>query len=459
MEKYDRYKGTTQESNYLYWANWYNDYLGQIAQYQGSDYYDRLAANPYAQFSEYQPGALQKLNDWLGGTDGSTAFYGDRQTNANEYVAGILSEMQQNSRNSTVAQVARDQAAGLNDTLSGSVANGTPAAVPQDDAVPPAPGPDGTDTGEAIGAAVSLGSACVGFVQGIMGMFQGMQQLGINAVQKSAGIASLSDSVYNFVLREEVNNLGLPGKNDAGEYDFSSVPTTVLDAARNRGRASPFGDRKADRLYNHLRGTILYNKDGKPSTALERAWRESVASSVGSTVEAAKGMSMPGFDFDDFTGFAGKLGETLTNYEIEATQLRTKILRLEQQMTAIQAKLAPKQALAAGAQADYEADYYSNLSGEQQAGADNAEAQMRRVMAQHQKFVENYYAAQAKVKSDLMDIVKGQGRWYNNLGVMFLPTLFNAVDEVTELPHTAADFITTARLKGVPAAKAVKVSK
>lgn len=421
---------TVETADYDRWQSWYNDYMQRIEQYKGTEYYDRLLNNPYISFQQFNPSAMGKLDKFFGGTDGSAAFYNDRENNANEYLAGILSEIQQNSRNSTSQQVARDQAAGFNDSLTGQVANGTPAATPQDDAAPPSPGVTGAEAAE---SASSFANAGMNFISGIIGLAQSLQSMGLMSVQKSAALTSLSDNVYNFTLKTTADELGLPEIGPDGKYDYSQVSDKVLEAVtKSAKRASPFGNRRADKLYRQMRGRITFDKEGRPTSALQRAWSENLNKTSQNLTEAAKNAALPGFSFDadDFGSFVKSVGDSLVNYQLKLVELEAKVAENDAIISELQAKAAPTLIGAETAEANYYTDMYNAADGTLAGETMNDENEMRKAIANHQKLVNEFHGIQMEFKKEMLEKIRGEDHWWNKLGMLTLPGLLDNADQL-----------------------------
>lgn len=277
------------------WNSWYQNYMSVAERYKGTEYYDLFMANPYLTFQQYSPTVGDMFASLFGSNAGADRFYQSRIDQGTEYMNKILAQIQAESHNSTSAQVARDRAAGLNPDLTGDVTSaGQTTPVPEDTTPPEFP-TAGAESMQALGSIASTG---LSFVNGILGFVQGCQSIGLNVIQGGVAQATMAKDMYDFILHDEAGNLPLPRQLDDGSYDFAGVPTTSLEAVYKKGnKKNPFTGRAAA-LYSKLRGSILYDKEGRPTSALERAWRENVAGAAGSTKSAAEAMSLPGFDFD-----------------------------------------------------------------------------------------------------------------------------------------------------------------
>lgn len=416
----------------------YDDYMSSIEQYKGTEYYDRLANHGYLQYQAYSPTIWDNIAYAFGDTSAEDRFYQSRFDEVYANRDKILAEMQANAHNSTAAQVARDAAAGINDTLNGETSgNGQQGPTPPDETPPNMY--EGSEQTQANMSA--LASAGVGFCQGIFGMVKGFQELGINIIQQGAASAALSQSAEQLALDTEVANLPSPEKivNDDGSvsYDYSNIPGYVANRPVPRGLSGV-----ALRAYKYARRN-LYDSNGKAGSKLQEAWRKSVENSAKSTENAATSMSMPGFNFDDFGSFASGIGERITKVQLNMMDFDREIKRLDAalkgleeskrnsvQDSEIDAENAENRARSAEAQ--YQQDYFEGMDGSVIASQDMADQQLRSIQRDLDMITAEYNKWIQQSRKSLYEFVRGNGKWYNQIGMTLLPGLLQTVDNSSQ---------------------------
>lgn len=407
------------------WDDWYKSYMDRAKKYEGTEYYDLLMANPYLQFQEYSETFGDQIAQLFGSTAGRDRFYQERMNQGDEYFSNVIAQIQANEHNSTASQVERDKLAGLNPALSGDVSSaGEQSPLPPDE-TPPVGNTAGAESMQALGDIASVG---LSFANGILQFAQGCQSLGINAIGASAQQTAMASSMYDFILKSEAGNLPLPAKLEDGTYDFASVPTEALDAVFKKGnRKNPFQG-PAAALYSRLRGQILYDKEGRPTSALERAWRENVAGAASNTKSAAEAMSLPGFSFDDFYGFAGQIGEHITNMDLKIKEYAAKVSQHQAKIAELEEKIRSAQAPAAIAEAGFNTEYYENLDGAAAAADQSDQFDLNKELRKVQKLKAQFDQYIMESRKALVESVRGNGRWYNHAGMLLLPGLLSSID-------------------------------
>lgn len=346
IARYKQQYGVTGSSDdFNRWLRWYDNYLSKIQPYEGTEYYQQLLNNPSASFKPWKGSVFQTIGNSMTGSLSNT-FYNGREQEAERYFNDILGNMQENNHNSAMSQVARDRAAGLNDALSGSIAGDTPAADSAMSETPPAAGPE-DDTGAFTQFLQDATGLASGFITGCVNLKKAFNEIGLQDIQLDQADANLTNTIVGATLEQEASKLPAPTKNpDTGEYDFSAVlDNVVLDPAKKTDTANPPYKRSRNKqLYKRMRGTIAYDENGKPTVALQRAYKKMYADAAEDTVRGARALSQPGYS-DNMVEFAGQIAEVETNVinAIRAAQLET------------QKSLARS----AGAKANYDEGYYS----------------------------------------------------------------------------------------------------
>lgn len=174
--KYGGSFGTTKQFDYSE-----DDYLASIEQYRGTDFYDQLLNNPYLTDANsyaadwWQSNVAEGL---FGDTSRRENWYAEMARNRDEYKAEILKKMSEAQHNSTAAQVARDQQAGLNPDLTGVSSAGQIQAAPQDENPPGAPEPM-----DASGPLSAVGSFATTLFESVMkfgSWIQGLRSAGLD---------------------------------------------------------------------------------------------------------------------------------------------------------------------------------------------------------------------------------------------------------------------------------------
>lgn len=407
------------------WASFVSDYNERIKGFQGSEYYQELLNNPLLQFQQYSPTAGDEILNFFGmdsAVAGQDRFYQQRMDEVNNYLAQITEKAQLDSHNSTFSQVARDKAAGLNPALSGEVSSAGQASAMAPDETPPIPQDPG---GEGASMLLGMAQSAFGFVTGIINMASSIQSLGISSIAAGSAQADMAKSMYDFILKDEAGNMPMPTKKDDGSYDYSSVPVETLAAVYKKGnRKNPFTGRAAS-LYKQLRGRILYDKEGRPTSALQRAWSKNVEEASASAKNAGLNMAMPDYsnmdDAEGFNKFIGTLGDTIVSWDLFISKCNAKLAE-------INLKVAKATGNAQISQAGYEADYYNSMDGQRAAQNDMAEFDMNDIQREVRRLQISFNKEMASFKEDLIRKVKGEGKWFNNLGMLMVPGLLNSFD-------------------------------
>lgn len=420
------------------WNSWYAEYMQRIEQYRGTQYYDILKNNPYASYLPYSPTVGDSIASALGSSAAEDRFYQDRINNAEEYFSQWLAEINQRQYNSTPAAVARDAQAGINDTLSGSTSGQGDAGTPVPDENPPSFDPSDAATSSSLGTIGNIAQLGMSFCNGILGFAKGCQELGMNVIQRSTMLTGMADSMYDFVLKTEADGMEFPSSSinpETGEVDWSSIPAFNV----NKPVPAGFSGEQA-RLYRAMRNS-LYDKDGRPTSALQEAWRRRVAGAAKDTLDTAKSFSMPGFSFEDFASFSGKIGEQLTSFEIGMQQFSARLKQLEYtyQLQTSESSIEATNAEngARQSEAEYSLDYYSNMDGSVVAGQDMEDTRFRALQRDLMKITNEYNTWLQKSRRQLIQAVRGSGKWYNNIGMNLLPGLLQGLDNSSQTFNTA----------------------
>lgn len=429
------FEGRENSVGFSNWLKWYDYYLGVIAQYKGTQYYDMLVNNPYVRYQQYQPTAGEQIGRVFGLQDQEVRYQQERQNAAMDYLSKILGNVQENNYNSTASQVARDQVAGFNDTLSGSIANDTAAANNETDTGRPDTSIGDDSALDVIGSAIDLGQFGVSFVQGCLGMFQSFQQLGMNRIAKDNAQVDLFRNLFDSVVKTEAGRISVPEDPD-GNPDWSSVPEETLKAAIVRANSNPMFKGRLQKMYKQMVGTVYTGDNGRPSSALMRAYSKNVAETSGNVVQTARDMSLPGFSFTEYGEFAKQIGTYLTDYDLKLKEYGTKIKKLEHDILEANAR-------AAKAQAKYQEDYFNGLNGGAAARSENRFQEFRydsyedqteqfdinKISRRVQKLQLEFQEYLDGAKRDVMEFVRGGNRWFNQMGMLMLPGLLGAMDK------------------------------
>lgn len=407
------------------WFQWYNDYLGKIKPYEGTEYYQQLLNNPYASFQQWKGDPWQTIGNAMTGS-GENSFYNDRENNAQEELSRILGMMEENQRNSSVSQVMRDRAAGINDTLSGQIAGDTPAASAAPDETPPDPGPGAGDFGQFMQDIVGLTS---GFVTGCVNLAKSFNELGLQNIAKKAGKVDLAEKMRGFMLENEAGKM--PGPTKIGDkYDFSNAldglvaPPKLglsgepLDPSQVRSTAPVFKDRKLQQMYNRMRGTVAYDSEGKPTVALQRAYKKMYADTSEDVLRGAQAASHPGFDPDDIPSFSASLA-------VEETSVVNAIRKADLDLRGISKRHQSAQADSAEARAAYDQEYYSPELGEAARQDAMGEFDLKKSIRAVEKSKAEFNKAIQQARNNLMEKCKGK-----TYAMILLPGLLSAVDSV-----------------------------
>lgn len=426
-------------------ASEYEDFArdyGRLTSYNGADYYDFSGDPSIQRWLQYRKTLVEKARAAglsgarlqsvlaqtmyqrtdLEGADAET-FYNDRENHGYQALAEALDASYQDEYNSPVNQVARDRAAGINDSLTGDIAGDTPAA----DAAPseslPSPGLD-----PAQRKAMELQTAQFA-TDSILSAFGAS----LNFFQM---FASYKDLVSNLSLREVQKNVlqgQAEGQNlaNAGQRIVNrdalrrSLLDTFVKIAPSPGAGKKFNPSEVMNSFPRVNYTpeelqeldtltnsgFFFSPDGTPSMAVQKAYAGDSAG-IAQALENYAASSAK-------TGRFSTIEEAADFYEGEYAQFerlqiqaqsaqeiyRERILDLQEQIEAYNLSIADATNRRAQAEADsgvalseYNQQLYNETTGKREAAlkdtlrlAQEARARLQRTTDDFDKFVFDHY--------------------------------------------------------------------
>lgn len=387
------------------WNEWYqNTYLKAIEKYKGTQYYQQLLDNPYAQYQHSGGTAIGnflnrdatghgwllnaltfgltgELSDTLNGT-AQEQLDASRQQSAMEELSRIEGLMQENAYNSPSAQREREVAAGLNPDLVGL--SSTPAADnpgPNETASPLMPGAAADQASQGI---MQVGSIASQFVNGCMNMVRFFQETEARSQANAAGDIELLDSVYNTALKQAAGMSGLPSTRE--EYDAlteeeklgadKTIYETLQAAVKDGSLGSMVLNRRAKSMLKKMTGRVMFDKDGKPTLAFQQQRAAMLKSFYGDTLEAGKAGGHPIMsDPEDFASVLEKSMKFFGDYENKLMEFQKKMLGIQERIANAQARSEEAGATSAEARSSYDEGMYSKELGETEAAGRKAIAE------------------------------------------------------------------------------------
>lgn len=389
------------------WSQDYKAYMERIKQYEGTSFYEQLVNNPYYQWQEYSGGFLEGLwSNMTGNYAGADKFYNDRMTAGDEYMSQILNAMHTEAYNDPAAQVQRRNAAGLNSDLNGGsgISSGDAGQVVPDDTPPTTPEPSND-----LASVASLGFQ---FFSQVMSFGSFIQEMAGKNISNAMADINLTDQGYDSLVKIMAGSSSLPATLD--EYEGLSEEDRLamdkgliqqLEASLKTGELSGMYDtRRAKKLVKMLKGTIMHDKNGKPTLAYEQYRSKLLAARYS--------------DHQSTAGVMGNLAfsEDLAEFASQTADIFGKVNKA----------ILDAQSALATAQAKYQQEYNSTVvDGETVAVADAKAA-----IAGDQAAVEQAEYAKIKAQLDrqidelfqeLSDACKGGSKWYHIAGKFLVP--------------------------------------
>lgn len=399
-------KETWQQSDYARkrWQSDYDAYLARIEQYKGSSFYDELLNNPYYQFQDFQGNFFQGVwANTVGDYSAWDKFYNDRKTSGDEYMSQILDAQRQQQYDDPAAQLARRKAAGLNDDLNGGqqIGTGTPGeAVPDD--TPPT-----TERADPMATISTLSSIGFQFFQSGLSLVSFFQDYKAKQIALAGGDFDLTNKGYDSMLKILAGSSSMPATRD--EYEGLSEEEKkgmddqlfdTLEASIARGELKGmFSTRRAKALAKAMRGTISYDKDGKPTLAYQAYRNKLMSSAYGDLKNSAEVIGTPGFS-ENVVEFGNQIAETFGAIDLRIRQAQDKI--------------AAANARSAEAKAGYDQTYYGTVVDGQTVATADAKAaiagdQMQVSQAENQKIIEDMKKDINKQFDDLWQFAQTKG--------------------------------------------------
>lgn len=424
-----------QSQNRLYGTQYfdqvYSQYMSFIEQYKTSnpELYERLKG--LLQFNAYNPS--NKESFW-GDTSGIQDFYNNHFNTAMQNAQQLIDEYNQREYNDPASQMSRMQNAGLNPALSGGE-NITPGEA--GDATPD-PVPVESPAHEGSAPLLDFANMGMNFFNGVLSLMSGVQSLGISFTQKGLLNGQLADAAWNFAVKEEAGKVRFPTKSD-GSVDYSAVPEHLIESITKESR--PKG--AWGKALQHARGNIVYDSEGRPSTALTRAFRENMEAATSAQRHAAENMAQPGYD-DDLDAYAAGFADIIVSKQTQALDFDVKIRAFDKKIreveagnaeslgrsqvarAAAEARGASAQARSQGAIADYNEGLLSPELGSAEGRSRQLSAELDSIESEIDKELESTW-------KEIQDYIgkKEHGR-LGHYGRILMPGLRQEVESIFE---------------------------
>lgn len=301
-------------------------------------------ANPYANLT-YQVGWWDQFQSWLGARSGYDAWKENMTLQAKEYDAQIAAMQYENEYNSPQAQVAREQAAGLNPNLNGgsSIDPGNTDGLPEDTNPPMISQSDGEKFGNVVNGVMSAFTTAVGMVQSFQGIHRNRLSNQLLNLEVSGGIADLVRGVAPDMLPESPDPAGML---DAFDWRAASLSNARRFAGGNLPKK--LENRFVSQMENYLNSAVGGAKSYED-------FRKRVEQRKGYYLESQT-------NYDEFD-------EVLKIISEPFAKASEQIYKLSQKR-----EITEDQAAIAGAQT--ETQYQNALDGDLMAGAQNSENQV-----------------------------------------------------------------------------------
>lgn len=312
------------------WQQDYDEYLQRIEQYKGTSFYNELLNNPYMQYQEYDGNIFQQLwSDFTGNTNYIDKFYNDRKTSADEYLAQIIDAQREQAYNEPAAQLARRQAAGLNDDLNGgqNIDSGASPEVAPDDTPPDSPA-DNT-----LEVATQVASIGMNLFQSGLSLVSFFQDYAGKQIANAGADLTLTGEGYDQAIKMLAGSSSLPGTR--AEYDAlteeekAGLDDTLIQeleaSLKTDNRKGMYQTRTARRLMKTLRGVVSYDSNGKPTLAYEAYRSKLLAERYGAHKQAAEAIGTPGFS-EDILAFGNNIADTFGKIDLAVRQAQQKLV-------------------------------------------------------------------------------------------------------------------------------------
>ena len=366
-------------------------YRAQIAQYAGTSFYDRLLENPFlrSKNAEFTPSFWQRLGmDLFGDYSASDNYYAQLQSQSNQWLADMLSQLHQQDYDSASSQVERERAAGLNPDLTGGISPGQ--AAENDQPITPIGFPMGSDTGDAV---KMIGSSALSFVSNLLGMAQSFQSLKAgNNDLVSQEIRNNSDA-RDFVLNEIAGSSFFNNENDLDNLSAEDLANNILGASLKIDYSpySPRTRKLIKRMFSRYAKDVSSGRSPMAVESLKAELRNRIATNSRSAAGVA---GSPVFD-EDFMSMIRKVAETVGSAEYSA-------------------QLAEYRARAS--KAGYDSKYFHGLDAGSAADAQNQTNKAASVTQSQTAIIEGMW-------NDIYKICKESDTWYGTIGLVLIPFL------------------------------------
>lgn len=308
----------------------------------GNGAYDALyAADPYAG-AQYRSSPWQNFLSGLGFRTGADAWRENMAVQSAEYQAQIAMKQYDEEYNLPINQVARLRAAGINPDLNGGdgINPGEAQQPGQDPSVPMQSTGDESKLMEFANGVLS----CVSMAAGLAGTIENVRGMRLDNVLKSITgeqeMSEYANKIFPFLLPENPNDIF----DSEGNFSANAL-SGFLD------RVEVFAGKLPKNLQDKFKSNVTTFWNSAPGSAeAYKAWHDHMMSRKSYEIDSRTNFS---WDSSDMAIIADELSKLASKVERQG-------LRSE------------------GAEKQYSADYYDNLSGERAAEAENAENKLNK---------------------------------------------------------------------------------
>lgn len=387
-------------------------------------YATQAAANPYGN-AEFTPNFWQNIGEqWFGDYSARDSFYQQQDQAADEYIAQLLDAQRQEQYNSPAAQAARERAAGLNPNLTGVGTGEQPApSVNPDDTPPSGMTPDPGAAPQVVGAAAKLGlmvfdapAAAFETVVSMASVIQGMQfRQSENDWMQVSNFLRLHPEMVNFVAGTEpdVDPSTAAADGVSQPAGYSNWKTNTLQPAFSTAMRNSGMSKGAQTILKNMRGQAMYDKNGKRTTAFQRAKSSMNAETLQNFAREIGIKNSPGWN-EDLMQWQADSYQFVDKYRNAAEQARERLnirladvgLRMNDEGIVKLAVQEKKAELRSGIQqGTYEAEYYKGLDAQTGADATNQENTTRKAKSALDNFFVDLESSEEKTYQAKLQLI------------------------------------------------------
>lgn len=381
-----------------------DDYLKEIEQYKGKFFYENLLNNPWlaGNQSQFSPSTWQSISESVNDFSARDAYNASLRSQRSQWLTDKLAQYEQQDWNSPLAQVQREQVAGINPDLAGNITPGSASENDQPSGEVPMQLPGQSDF-------TSIGNFAMSLLSNIMGMAKSIQSLKANSiVMDGQELSNIGQEISNnkdavgYVVEQIAGQSHFKTVDDIDNLTADELGELVLDASQkiDYRRYSP----KTRKLLKSYFG--IYAKDkhsGKYPLAVETLRAQLRERYANAHFGAIKSSSNPYFS-EDFDTFLSKYASIIGKAEYNAYMA---------------------QIGAQSSKGNYDSRYFHFLDPEKQAIAQNNEAD-------YSASINKQHEAEESVYTELYKFFMEDKSWYSKVGLIVLPLVRNLLKSASE---------------------------